>query len=170
LKVQVPNESGSSFSSLSVSCDAYIELVYPTASIIFRNRNGLPIKISAEVIAKLEARCRHSIDNILSVAIKPSKIEWLINGKKENSGAFKVGHSYQAEYLSRDYGDCVIYHPPLELTRTLQNIEMKVKVTHATGDLEYRIISLKTFNCKEVLVRDYHHWLMLRSSLPIMGW
>jgi hypothetical protein len=98
LIIQVPDESGSAFSTLSVSRDAYIELVYPTACVIFRNRNSLPIKISAKVIAKLEARCSHGIDNILSVAITPFKLEWLIDGKRESSSAFKVGHSYQAEY------------------------------------------------------------------------
>jgi len=87
----------------------------------------------------LKARCTHDIDNNLSVAIKPNKIEWRIEGEKKSSGAFKVGHSDQAEYLSRDYGESVIYHPPLELTRTPKKIEMKVKVTHAAGDLQYRI-------------------------------
>lgn len=129
----------SSFTSLSVNCNAYVSLVYPLTSVIFRHRHGLPIKISAKVISMLQAKCIHDVDNNLSVAIKPNKIKWSIEGEKKSSGAFKVGHSDKAEYLSRDYGESVIYHPPLELTRTLQKIEMKVKVTHATGDLEYRI-------------------------------
>lgn len=106
---------------------------------VFRNRNGLPIKISAKVIAKLEARCKHGIDNIILVAIKAAKIEWRIDGKKESSGAFKVGHSDQAEYDSRDYGECVIYHPPLELTKSPQEIEIRLKIKHATGNLERRV-------------------------------
>ncbi|HJU35568.1 MAG TPA: hypothetical protein VJ695_10630 [Nitrososphaera sp.] len=137
--VQVPDEFGSSFSSLLISCNAYVNLVYPSIPVTFRNRNGLPIKISGEVIAKLEARCRHGIDNILSAAIKPSKIEWLIDGKSESFGAFKVGHSDQAEYLSRDYGECVIYHPPLELTKSPKEIEIRLKLKHTTGDLEYKV-------------------------------
>ena len=137
--VEVPDGSSSSFTSLSVSCNAYVALVYPSTSVIFRHRYGLPIKISAKAIAMLKARCTHDIDNNLSVAIKPNKIEWRIEGEKKSSGAFKVGHSDQAEYLSRDYGESVIYHPPLELTRTPKKIEMKVKVTHAAGDLQYRI-------------------------------
>lgn len=137
--VEVPNGSSTSFTSLSVNCNAYVKLVYPLTSVIFRHRYGLPIKISAKAAAMIKARCTHDIDNNLSVAIKPNKIEWSIEGEKKGSGAFKVGHSDRVEYLSRDYGESVIYHPPLELTRTLQNIEMKVKVTHATGDLDYRI-------------------------------
>jgi hypothetical protein len=104
-----------------------------------KGKNTLPIKISAKIIALLEAKCTHEIDNNLSVAVNPSKIEWRIEGEKKSSGAFKVGHSDKAEYLSRDYGESVIYHPPLELTRTQKKIEMKVKVTHATGDLQYRL-------------------------------
>jgi hypothetical protein len=81
----------------------------------------------------------HGIDNILSVATLPYKIEWLIDGKRETNGAFKIGHSDQAEYHSRDYGECVIYHPPLELTKTPKEIEIRLRLKHATGDLEYRV-------------------------------
>lgn len=110
--VEVPVGSLSSpFHGLSVSCNGYVKLVYPSTSAIFRHRYGLPIKISAKVVAMLEAICVHNIKNSLSVAIKPSKIEWLIEGEKKSSGAFKVGHSDQAEYHSRDYGESVIYHP-----------------------------------------------------------
>jgi hypothetical protein len=140
LIVKVPGGSSSSFTNLSVSYNAYVDLVYPSTYVIFRHRDGLPIKISAKVIAILEARCTHGIDNNLSVATKPNKIEWRIEGKKKSSGAFKVGHSDQAEYLSRDYGESVIYHPPLELTTTPKKIEMKVNMTHAAaGDLQYGI-------------------------------
>jgi hypothetical protein len=118
LIVEVPNGSISSFTSLSVSCNAYVELVYPSTSVIFMHRHGLTIKISAKAIAMLESKCIHGIENNLSLAIKPNKIEWRIESEKKGSGAFKVGHSDQAEYLSRDYGESVIYHPPLELTRT----------------------------------------------------
>jgi hypothetical protein len=141
LIVDVRDGSSSSFTSVSVSCNAYIELVYPSTSVIFRHRDGLPIKISAKIIALLEAKCIHEIDNNLSVPVNPNKIEWRIEGEKKSSGAFKVSHSDNAEYHSRDYGECVIYHPPLELTRTPKKIEMRVKVTHAAGDLEY-IISI----------------------------
>jgi hypothetical protein len=60
----------------------------------------------------------------IGLAIKPNKIEWRIESEKKGSGAFKVGHSDQAEkYLSRDYGESVIYHPPLELTRTPKKLK-----------------------------------------------
>jgi hypothetical protein len=140
LTVEIRDGSCSSFSRLSVGYNAYVDLIYPSTSVIFRHRDGLPIKISTKVVAILEARCSHGIDNNLSVVTKPNKIEWRIEGEKKSSGAFKVGHSDQAEYLSRDYGESVIYHPPLELTTTPKKIEMKVKMTHAAaGDLQYRI-------------------------------
>jgi hypothetical protein len=139
LIIQIPDACNSSFSSLSVSCYACLELVYPTAPITFRNRNGLPIKISPKVISSVEARCIHGINNILSVATLPYKIEWQIDGKRENNGAFKIGHSDHAEYHSRDYGECVIYHPPLELSKTPKEIQLALKIKHATGDLEYSV-------------------------------
>ena len=140
LTIEIPIGSLSSFSSLSVNCNVYLDLVYPSTSVTFRHRDGLPIKISTKVIAKLEARCRHGTDNILEVAIKPNRIEWIIEGERKSSGAFKVGHSVNAEYHSRDFGESVIYHPPLELTTTTpKRIEMKVKVTYATGNLEIGI-------------------------------
>lgn len=119
-------------------CDNYIELVYPSAPVLFRHREGLPIRISAKVIAEIYAKCVHGIDNILSIPIKPNKIEWVIEGEKKSSGAFKVGHSDKAEYLSRDYGECVIYHAPLESSKT-REIQMRLKLNHATGDSEHRI-------------------------------
>ena len=133
-----PDKSGSLFSNLSVVCNNYIELVYPSAPVIFRHRDGLPIRISAKVIAEVCARCIHGIDNLLFVPIKPSKIEWLIEGEKKSSGAFKVGHADNAEYLSRDYDECVIYHPPPDSNKT-QEIQMRLKLKHATGDSEHRI-------------------------------
>ena len=137
--IQIPDAYGSSFSSLSVNCYACLELVYPTAPITFRNRNGLPIKISPKVTSSVEARCIHGINNILSAETLPYKIEWQIDGKRENNGAFKIGHSDHAEYHSRDYGECVIYHPPLELSKTPKEIQLTLKIKHATGDLEYSI-------------------------------
>ncbi len=137
--IQIPDGYGSSFSSLSVNCDISVDLVYPTAPIIFRHRNGLPIKVSTKVISSVQARCLHGIDNILFVETRPYKIEWLIDGKREINGAFKIGHSDQAEYHTRDYGECVIYHPPLELTKTPKIIEIGLKLKHASGDLEYRV-------------------------------
>jgi hypothetical protein len=139
LIVRVPDSYGSSFSNLSVNCYVCVELVYPTAPIAFRHRNGLPIQISTKITSSVKARCMHGIDNILSVATLPYKIEWLIDGKRETNGAFKIGHSDQAEYHSRDYGECVIYHPPLELTRTPKEIEIRLRLKHATGNLEYRV-------------------------------
>jgi hypothetical protein len=139
LIIQIPDAYGSSFSSLSVNSYPHVELVYPTAPVTFRHRNGLPINISTRVISRIEARCIHGINNILSEATQPSKIEWQIDGKRESNGAFKIGHSDQAEYHSRDYGECVIYHPPIELTKTPKQIEIALKIKHATDDLEYRV-------------------------------
>lgn len=78
LIVEVPDGSISSFTSLSVNCNAYVSLVYPSTPVIFRHRYGLPIKISTKVIAMLKTRYTHGIDNNLPVAIKPNKIEWSI--------------------------------------------------------------------------------------------
>jgi hypothetical protein len=139
LIIQIPDAYGSSFSSLSVNCYACLELVYPIAPITFRNRNGLPIKISSKFISSVEARCIHGINNILSVETLPYKIEWQIEGKREDNGAFKIGHSDHTEYHSRDYGECVIYHPPLESSKTQKEIQLALKIKHATGDLEYSV-------------------------------
>lgn len=137
MKREVHDRSGSSFSSLSLICNTHVELVYPSTPVTFRHRDGLPIKISAKVVAKLDARCVHGVDNILYIDIKPDNIDWLIEGEGKMSGAFKVGHSDKAEYLSRDYWECVIYHPPLESAKTSEGIEIVLK--HATGDSKYRI-------------------------------
>lgn len=139
LIIQIPEESGFSFSSLSINCSPQLAIIYPYASAVFRNRYGLPIQVSAKIIAKVEAKCKHGVYNSLSVAIIPSKIEWLILGKKESSGAFKLGHSDQAEYHSRDLGECVIYHPPLELTKSPKQVEIEVKLKHPLGVMKYKI-------------------------------
>lgn len=138
MEIKAPDVQDSQFSSLSITCNACIELVYPCTPITFRHRDGLPIKISTKIIATLNIKCVHDIDNILSVAVKPEAIEWLIEGQRKACGAFKIGHSDDAKYHSRDYGECVIYHPPLESTK-VQEIEIKLRIKYATGGSEYRL-------------------------------
>lgn len=50
--------------------------------------------------------------------------------------------------MSRDYDECVIYHPPIELSRAQEEAETKLKLKSATVDLEYIIhIKLQLQEC-----------------------
>lgn len=108
------NNTGPSFPLYSVSITSSVEIAFPRSQITFRHRDGLPIKLSPNAIATVATSCEHLIEHAIELRIKP-RIEWLIKERSERAGAFKTGHYDNAEYLARDIGECVIYHPPPDM-------------------------------------------------------
>lgn len=102
-----------SFPLYSVSITSSVEIDFPRRRITFRHRDGLPIKLSPNSIATIRTSCEHLIEHAIDLHVKP-RIEWRIEERPKKAGAFKKGHD-NAEYLSRDFGECVIYHPPPDM-------------------------------------------------------
>src|SRR5581483_284810 len=117
-------------SLLSVSFLDELRVAFPKEAFVFRHNDGLPIKLSIMSTAIIDAICKHGITNQLSTQVTPNKVEWTIEKERMIAGAFKIGYSDNAEYLSRDSGECVIYHPPPNFAHGRQDIDIKVSVQH----------------------------------------
>ena len=87
-----------------------INIVNPQSETIFHYREGLPIQLSVQSYAIITSICKHHINHHFTIQTE-STVEWTIKDGLKN-GAFKIGHSTNSNYVSKDNGNCVIYYPP----------------------------------------------------------
>lgn len=87
-----------------------INIVNPQSETIFHYREGLPIQLLVQSYAIITSICKHHLNHHFAVQTE-STVEWVIKDGLKN-GAFKIGHSTNSKYVSKDDGNCVIYYPP----------------------------------------------------------
>lgn len=103
----------SSYSSINYKilnfCEVGIES--PNKEIIFGIRDSIPIKLEVKSFVLIKALCKHKVVHNFQFPVE-CKIDWIIERGKEK-GAFKIGHGIDAEYVTRDTGNCVVFYPEL---------------------------------------------------------
>lgn len=107
----------------------HVEMDSPTKEITFGIKDSIPIKLNVKSLALVQAFCNHGIVHNFQFPVA-YKIEWIIEGGKEK-GAFKIGNGIDAEYVTRDTGNCVIFYPALHDISTnpdKKNIKIMVNV------------------------------------------
>ena len=121
-------------------CD--IDIAFPINEISFGIRDAIPIKLDVKSHVIIKALCRHQQSHIFKLPVD-SKINWKIEQEDKENGAFKIGYGMDAEYMTRDTGNCVLFYPQLNDIRNNQakkNIKIFLTATQ---------IGLKSFRGKK---------------------
>ncbi|HJS64394.1 MAG TPA: hypothetical protein VJ767_06000 [Nitrososphaeraceae archaeon] len=98
-------------------CD--IDIAFPINEISFGIRDAIPIKLDVKSHVIIKALCRHQQSHIFKLPAD-SKINWKIEQEDKENGAFKIGYGTNAEYMTRDTGNCVLFYPQLNEIRNNQ--------------------------------------------------
>lgn len=121
-------------------CD--IDIAFPINEISFGIRDAIPIKLDVKSHVIIKALCRHQQSHIFKLPAD-SKINWKIEQEDKENGAFKIGYGTNAEYMTRDTGNCVLFYPQLNDIKNNQakkNIKIFLTATQ---------IGLKSFKGKK---------------------
>jgi len=120
-------------------CD--IDIASPINEFNFGIRDAIPIKLDVKSYVIIKAVCRHQQSHIFQLPVV-SKINWKIEQEDKENGAFKIGYGMDAEYMTRDTGNCVLFYPQLNDIKNNQ-VKKNIKIFLTASQ-----IGLKSFTGK----------------------
>lgn len=151
-------------------CD--VDIAFPINEISFGIRDAIPIKLDVKSYVIIKALCRHQQSHIFQLPAT-SKIDWKIEQEGKENGAFKIGYGIDAEYTTKDTGNCVLFYPQssdIKNNQARKNIKIfltanQIGLKSFRGKRQYKfLINIDIIVFKKFLKRSFKARISLQKD------